>query len=155
MNGYKNTLNHYTPYPLIIPGILKVGLGVTQTITAIAVSLFLSMPALCGHHKSEKFFVHSCKHIIHGTANILSGSIEAIPILGAILYGLRILNTYRNTNLEVYSFTSISTLTYHPNFKFYGYSEVPIYEFIKLQNDEMKNKTLKPNVKIEFDEIEH
>jgi hypothetical protein len=85
LNAVEHGLSDMAPITLIgrAAGVLRVALGLIQTITAIALTILMTIPALC---------VKACRHtwtncttqVGHGLENIFAGTFEIIPIIGVI-----------------------------------------------------------------------
>src|ERR1700738_3822032 len=67
-----------------LAGAAKMILGVIQTIGAL-LALIGSLPFL-GTQNGKDVARRSVSHIINGLANIVSGALEAVPVLGALIY---------------------------------------------------------------------
>lgn len=79
-------------------GVLKAAGGLIQTIAAVACAILLFIPAaLMG--KVNTLMDNSWAHIKHGLANVLAGTIEAIPIVGTLGYFHRSLIYMSVTNI--------------------------------------------------------
>jgi hypothetical protein len=65
-------------------GGLKIPLGIIQSMTALSVFIFSKITSVFQENNS-KISDFSKKHIVHGLANILSGTIEIIPLIGSFI----------------------------------------------------------------------
>jgi hypothetical protein len=88
INNIENTLSNVAFIP-IIPGAIKVVGGATQLVAGIAVGFFASLtyPAT----KNKKLLSYSFTHIKNGAGNIVAGAFEAIPVVGAIIALVRLI----------------------------------------------------------------
>ena len=122
INNWENTLSLYAAIPLfgILPGALKVAGGVVQTVSAVALSILFSAPALCQNEQSKEIFFRACKHIPHGLGNIVAGTVEGCPIIGSIFVALRFMRTSRDIEPPSTLCDTYDTME-HPAFKFYPY----------------------------------
>ncbi len=83
---FENQLNKAMIVPIggLLPAIVKIGLGIMQTIISIAVTIFAAIPALC-NGTARTLLKYSIAHIAHGLANIAGGIILGMPCLGTII----------------------------------------------------------------------
>lgn len=83
VDATENFLSHLAPIPLVgrAAGVVRICLGIIQTITSLALAILLTIPALlstkCAHAWS-----HCLSQTLHGTKNIVAGIFEVIPIIG-------------------------------------------------------------------------
>ena len=71
------------PFTGVFPGAVKIGLGVLQTVSAIALAAFTILTtAVFWNKEAQNLCKKSIKHIAHGIANIIGGAIESIPGIG-------------------------------------------------------------------------
>ena len=56
MNDIENSLSFYALYPVvgIIPGTAKIMMGVAQTVTAVALSIFCIIPSIAQNESSQQ-----------------------------------------------------------------------------------------------------
>ncbi|MGA8164009.1 MAG: hypothetical protein WB791_03170 [Waddliaceae bacterium] len=96
----ERTLSRWAAQPVlgIVPGGMKVGLGLAQTVTAIAFTVLTLLPALCDNQCCSFLCKRSFSHIPHGLGNILAGILEAIPWFGRSIYDRRKENLNQNTS---------------------------------------------------------
>lgn len=89
LNNWENSLTEVASCPIIgtPAGLVKIGMGLVQTVAALAASILFLFYGLSS--KNWILFDYSCSHIRHGIGNIAAGTIESIPILGTILYEFR------------------------------------------------------------------
>lgn len=139
INKLEIELSYYSALPLIVPGLIKVGLGLVQTVTALALSVLLILPVLYKYNGSKELLIHSFQHISHGSNNVLAGIIEAIPIVGTISVASRFIKVIKNNNPPLSSTATIYTMSYHPAFKYCPYSNISNNEFMKLQKQDNEN----------------
>lgn len=71
------------PFVGSLPALLKSSFGVAQTLAA-STTLILSIPYSFTSF-GQQMFLHSLRHIMHGIANIVSGLLLAIPLVGSVL----------------------------------------------------------------------
>ncbi len=101
MNNIENTLSQIAAYPIAgtLAGTAKVIIGITQSITALALGILTFIPATAkGDYSSISY---SWTHIKHGLGNIAGGTFEAIPLLGTAMYFFRYLRQQRDSTLLV------------------------------------------------------
>lgn len=67
-----------------ITGVTKAGLGGVQAISAIAFGILFGLP--CAIVGKRSLLEYSWIHIKNGSANILAGIFESIPLVGTIIY---------------------------------------------------------------------
>lgn len=65
----------------VVGGAAKVSLGLIQTVSALAITLFAGIAAPCSE-KGRAYCLRATKHIVHGMGNIFAGIIESIPLVG-------------------------------------------------------------------------
>jgi hypothetical protein len=98
-----------------VPALLRVAFGAVQFTSAVAtsaISLFF-----CTSSIGREVFFHSLRHIFHGLVNILAGVLQAIPIIGSIIYGVQALNEAGHSDaLKVY--------INEQRHKFFGYKTI-------------------------------
>lgn len=84
LHTIENLLSIVTAVPFIgvIGGAAKVGLGLIQTISALAITLITGIGALFASEKGKVCSLRASKHILHGMGNIFAGVIESIPLIG-------------------------------------------------------------------------
>jgi|GEM_PF-6700103 len=71
----------------IIPGVIKVGIGLVQMVGGIALSIIFAIPAFAFQSENAKIIVQrSVKHIAYGPSNMAMGVLEGIPLLGTWIY---------------------------------------------------------------------
>lgn len=90
MNNMENALSNIAFYPVVgtVAGAVKVIVGTTQLVTAIACALLCVFPSLVVKNWSvEK---RAWSHIKHGCGNVLAGIVEAVPLVSMLVYGIRI-----------------------------------------------------------------
>lgn len=85
VNHTENFLSDIAPIPIIgrAAGVVRVCLGVIQTITALALAILLTLPALIikgVRHSWSDCFTQS----LHGIENIVAGTLEIIPFVGGM-----------------------------------------------------------------------
>jgi hypothetical protein len=103
-------------------GLLKTAGGLIQTTTAIACAILLFLPAVV-MGKEGSLMKNSWTHIKHGMGNVLAGTLEAIPVVGAAIC------IWRDT-----LFTSATNVAYSQLGKFMPYES--------LIEDDVKNNRL-------------
>lgn len=93
LNNIENVLSDIAAYPIAgtLAGSTKIALGTTQFLTALACGILLSIPAIATCDLS--LLNHSWTHMKHGLGNIVAGILEAIPLFGTILFGLRVVKS--------------------------------------------------------------
>lgn len=98
-----------------VPAALKIGFGLVQSIsagiTAIG-SLFF-----CVSETGRSIFTHSLRHVVHGVINILAGILQAIPLLGSLIYGIQ---WFRQTFEDI----SGKQQVHSQHHKFFGYKTI-------------------------------
>jgi hypothetical protein len=125
LNNIENKLSYLSLYPVVWPGLLKVGIGITQLVTAVAISVIFFVPACLHFEDSQKLFCRAIKHIGHGMGNIVAGAIEAIPLAGTLFFIIR-------KNRPPYSPYNYSRLLMkHPKFKFLPYDHNTLELYLK------------------------
>lgn len=127
-------LTYRAAIPVIgtIPALIKLALGALQIVggllTLIASPLFL----ITGEARQAAF--HAVRHIFHGIANVISGLLLAIPIVGSMFAAWHIDRDYRSSSYDGYS----NTQSGH----FVGYRKVD-RNWIKAIDHDQDEPTLK------------
>lgn len=82
-------LTDWSKYSIVIPGVLKQGMGVIQTIVALLSIVGIGIfAAPCSPH-ARKLCCYAFEHLQHGLGNIVAGTFEAIPIAATVAYIIR------------------------------------------------------------------
>lgn len=71
-----------------ISAVIKIALGALQFCIALTLAILSLLFICCECGRSV--FKHSCRHMVHGFANIFVSIFEAIPLVGTYLYSHRI-----------------------------------------------------------------
>jgi hypothetical protein len=75
------------PFVGIIPGAVRVIIGLSQTIIGIALAILFAIPAYCYKSESGEVVVQrSIKHIKNGPLNMVIGVLQGTPLLGTWIY---------------------------------------------------------------------
>ncbi len=85
VNGTENLLCDIAPIPIIgrVAGVVRVGLGCIETITALALAILLILPAIFIPFLRNA--VSECNsYTFKGLENIIAGIFETIPFIGGI-----------------------------------------------------------------------
>jgi hypothetical protein len=139
LNSLENKLSVYSLFPVVLPGLAKLGLGLIQTISALAISIIFAIPSCLQYSDSQKLFCRAFKHIFHGIGNITAGGLEAIPIIGTIFFGIRVLKVLYSKN-QMNSHCTFYLMMTHPAFKFLPYENNKVEVFLKAQQDLIDNR---------------
>ena len=115
IDSFETGLSHFSRIPIlgIGSGALKVTFGIVQTVAGIAFAILLFF--ICCDPCLTEYYNHSWSHAGHGMANILAGSLEAIPGIG---YLLHYWSECRKESLE----NSTQTGVVNRDYKLYNYS---------------------------------
>jgi hypothetical protein len=62
-------------------GVIRVAVGIIHTITALALSIFMTLPALL-IRDCRPVWDHCVRHIGHGLYDVVAGVFEVIPVIG-------------------------------------------------------------------------
>ncbi len=86
----EQTLSAWSAIPCFgtLFGVTKIGLGLIQTIAAVALLIIFAIPRLTGNAKES--FNRAWRHLFHGAANITAGIIESIPFVSSYLFFERV-----------------------------------------------------------------
>lgn len=89
INNIENNLSKIAAIPLVgtLAGGAKVCLGAAQSFTALAITIITAIPASRTGDWSTTSYAWS--HVKHGLGNIIAGTLEAIPVVGSILWVYR------------------------------------------------------------------
>lgn len=84
LHKVENTLSCITLIPVlgVVGGAAKVGLGLIQTVSALAITVIAGVTTLFGSETGKACCFRASKHILHGLGNICAGVIESIPFVG-------------------------------------------------------------------------
>ena len=99
-----------------MPALLRAVFGVIQfaaAATTFAFSLFF-----CTSSEGRDVIFHSLRHIFHGLVNILTGILQAIPIVGTVMGGIQA------SKATEYSSVNGGIYTNDQRHKFFGYSTI-------------------------------
>lgn len=109
MNNTENALSDAALWPVIgiLPGGVKILMGVTQSVTALACGIITLAPAAASENWS--LVHHSWTHIKHGLGNIAAGTLEALPFVGTCMYYTRKLKQASESDAQS------RILTHHEN----------------------------------------
>ena len=113
----EDTLSRYAAIPILgtVPALLKVAFGAAQftaAVTTAAFSLFF-----CTSSIGQEIFLHSLRHVFHGLVNVLAGALQAIPVIGTIVYAIQESNRARNSDMQ-------EKYTNAQSNKFFGYRTI-------------------------------
>ncbi len=86
LSKWESNLNLATVYPVLglAAGAAKIALGVVQIVASVALFALTLIPAIFSED-ARTLLAHSLKHIGHGIANIIGGSILGIPFVGTTI----------------------------------------------------------------------
>jgi hypothetical protein len=79
------TIGAATPFIGSFAALLKIGLGLLQTLCAASVELATIVPAVRGNQSAQTLCHLGCCHMKNGLGNICAGFFEGIPFLGSVL----------------------------------------------------------------------
>jgi hypothetical protein len=85
----ENALTFVAAIPILgsPAGVLKISLGTVQTIAAVAFVVLGIIPRAFDH---KEMFDCAVVHVRNGLGNIVSGAVETIPLVGTVLFLMRI-----------------------------------------------------------------
>lgn len=88
IDNFERALSRYAWIPVIgvAPGALKVAFGIIQMIVGLAIGI-LTAPFVY-NLDADSLNCHAWSYVVHGLANIIAGSLEAIPGVGYALYDI-------------------------------------------------------------------
>ncbi len=98
-------IEHHLDFLMVSPGagalfgLTRIGLGLIQIITSVALIIILTIPRLTG--KNEKFYNRVWSHLIHGFGNMLAGIFGSIPFIGLGIYLIREIYHKPHSNPEI------------------------------------------------------
>lgn len=100
-------LTKWSAYSIIVPGILKIGLGLLQLTVASIATVSFGLAAC--DQTSRSLCLYSWEHVQHGAGNILAGVVESIPLVASIAYifrlvGRKTFRPHRDTLPSVYKY---------------------------------------------------
>lgn len=123
INDIENILSFAAVNPIIgtLAGGAKVCLGVAQSFTALAIFIITSIPAAYTGNWSTSNYAWS--HVKHGLGNIVTGTLESIPLVGTFLGLLRLQRTIISSFEGFEGDTREFTSTGHAN-KFMPYESL-------------------------------
>lgn len=81
------TIGTAVPFLGIIPGVMRMVIGLSQLVGGIALAIIFALPAYI--YKSENAQIvmdRACQHILYGPRNIGMGALQGTPILGTWIY---------------------------------------------------------------------
>lgn len=87
-NKTERFLTKVSAIPVIgtVAGLSKVLMGAGQTVVGVVGGIFTSPARLMGNSKlNDRFWTH----VKHGTGNMAAGTVEAIPLVGTVMYFTR------------------------------------------------------------------
>lgn len=101
INNFENNLSFVSSYPVVgtLAGGVKILMGTTQVISALAWAILTAIPALVTADYSP--LNHSWTHFTHGLGNITAGTLEAIPLVQQLLYLFRTVMQMKTSDVEV------------------------------------------------------
>lgn len=87
----EHKLSYAGLFPItVIPGAIKAGMGIIQTITSIAISILLILPSIFvkmynpNNDTCGEVYTFLADQLLNGLGNIIAGSLESIPFVGMI-----------------------------------------------------------------------
>lgn len=88
----ENLLSYCAAIPVcgILPGAIKVGMGIVQTVASLAFSILFILPSIFVklHNSKNDTFQEIYKflgdQLLNGMANVVAGCLESIPFVGLI-----------------------------------------------------------------------
>lgn len=89
---FENKLSYIGGFPVIgtVAGVVKISMGLIQTIGGLSAGIFLSISAACQKNKDWTLALYAWTHVKHGLGNIIAGTLEAIPFVGLIMNVIRV-----------------------------------------------------------------
>jgi hypothetical protein len=124
------SLDEASAYPVLgtIPALLKTLFGLTQFTYAIA-AIIVSPFFLLQNFSLQDYLIHALRHVLHGLINMISGLIQAIPVVGTLIYILKNFNTSISDSF-------VNSRINHETNKFFGYQTVRDITWEKVEGDQ-------------------
>lgn len=119
LTGYETLLNIGCAVPVLnsFNGISKALLGTTQITAGVALAVLTS--PFYWTNTGERIHFHCAKHIIHGAANVVSGLVLSLPIIGNRLALIAWAdNIHHNWEYDKYEYVHFRSSQYNPSYWF-------------------------------------